>query len=75
MNPTQLSGALSGCVFDMCALEGDQTQNALRCIAYETFTSQCYDVFNFNKQKYLINWREETKCRKMIIKICLKLKQ
>lgn len=65
MDSSQLEGLISGCVFDMCALEGNEKQDELRCGAFETFTSQCYDIFNTNNIGTVIEWRNFTNCRKL----------
>jgi hypothetical protein len=59
----------SGCLFDMCALEGSKEQKKYRCNAFQTFASYCYDaVSKFGMKKLRFNWRKLSKCGILINK-------
>ena len=59
-----ISGLKVSCTFDMCALEGDATQNDFRCKVYNTFAATCYEFSQKNDKKWsFADWREKTNCR------------
>ena len=60
-----VDGAVTGCTFDICALEGSQSlQASYRCLAYELFSIQCNNLLFNQLQNPITDWRTKTNCRK-----------
>ena len=59
-----VDGAFRACLFDQCALEGNDTQNILRCQSMSAFNQLCVDFGQSHNYTWKFNWRTETNCSK-----------
>ena len=60
MSSDQLTGLISSCSFDLCALEGNASMQAtFRCAAYENIAQWCSSLLQTT-----VLWRTPTNCRK-----------
>ena len=66
IDPSIVEGEVRACQFDLCALEGDKTQETFRCNAMESFNKKCLDLANKLNLKWKFNWRNVTNCRKLL---------
>ena len=63
MDSKYLTDLVTSCVFDLCALEGDVSQNDFRCSVLEKFNKECLELFEQKNLTTRIYWRDTLNCR------------
>jgi hypothetical protein len=62
------------CKFDLCALEGQSTQDQYRCTTYESLIDMCNDFALKNDKVFdFTGWRTTLNCRMLFIYFILNI--